>query len=654
MRAVLSFVASSLVAACVCAACAESTPPGGAMHAGESEEAPAPVTPRSASSSPPRSPKSIIGACAWGNLTCALENSGDVLCWGRIEGAGVATPRRVAQVPDAVSIDCGSSDVWIVRRTGDLAHVGFHGQSPSSTSPPEAELHDVVALRHLGPDGVCALRRDGHVTCWGWLDFSDKKPTVTIAALEGAAQLECSRSTCCAVLRDGAVRCFGNNDKYLGVDGATARPPPIALDPARSVTIADRYACAVSRDGARSCWGHPSTLPSFGGDAPASRLVRMDGDLCTLDGSGKLACEGRTLPTNLGEGIADVIDGYGHTCVLKQSGALGCWGSNEYGELGDGIPLVRSAPARIDGLDDVTELNVAHTNVCARKKDGTTWCWGDGLGQPTKLAVTGPSIPAQYAAGCTHQQGKVHCVQMNLGGNEWQPVTADPLGGPKDLQSAAIDRAPNLYLVDRAGGVSAWFSMNYNGMAARAQAMSAPSKVRGLVPTGLGACALLDGGRVACFEDERHEHDEKFLTKTPASRAFREIPSLAGVVQLAGGSSHACARTSDGRVLCWHLSGTRAPREVEGARGATDIASNDAETCAVVHDEMMCWTGGAAPVRVAGLPPIVRAGAGRESRCGLARDGHVWCSGTDTYGELGMGRQRRVADRVIEVAGVGR
>jgi hypothetical protein len=548
-------------------------------------------------------------------------------------------------VPDAASVDCGDRDLWIVRRTGDLSHVSFDG-----SSDPGPDLHDVVALRHVIHDGVCALRRDGHVTCWGWLDFSDKKPSITISGIDTAVALECSPLTCCAVLRDGGVRCFGRADKELGVDGALARTPPIAMGQARSVAIGRRSACAVDAAGVRSCWGDASHFPPVTG--ATSRLVRVDDELCSLDESGRLRCP-RPLPADLGEGIVDVIDGNRHTCVVRRDGTVGCWGSNEYGELGDGIPLVRPGPARVAGVDDVVELNVAHTNVCARTKNGMTWCWGEGDGRPTRRDVVGPMVPTQYAAGCTVRQGKVHCVQSNLFGTEWHVVISEPPGGPKDLRSAAIDRAPNIYMLDGAGAVSAWFSMNNNGMAERVLPMSAPSKVHGLTPTALGACALLDGGRVACFEDERHDNDEKFLTKAPASRVFRGVAGIAGAVQLAGGSAQACARTNDGRVLCWELRGVRPPREVEAARGAIDIASNEGEVCAVVQEGMLCWMLDGAPVRVAGLPPIVRVGTGRESRCALDRAGHVWCWGVDAYGELGAGRRRAVTDHVINVAGVG-
>lgn len=646
MRATRSSIVSSF-ALLLAAACGPSLPEAEAPHTTDfpSEDLPAP-----AQSAPLALRKSVVAACGWQSTTCALESGGDVFCWGRIEEPGVSTPRRVAQVPDAVGIDCGSSDLWIVRKSGELAHVGFRESSRSSQ--PDPSLHGVVALRHVGADGVCALLRDGHVTCFGWLDFSDKKPSVTIAGIDNAAQLECSRRNCCAVLRDGGLRCFGYSDKDLGIEGTTARTPPVAVGLARSVAMGDRYACAVGRDGVRMCWGRASYLPAFG-DASAARLVRVDGDLCTLDANGKLGCSERPLPSDLGEGITDVVDAGGHTCVVRKDSSVGCWGSNDYGELGDGIPLVRSAPARVAGVDDVAELNVAHTNVCARKKDGTTWCWGDGQGTPKKLDVSGTMISAQNAAGCTLRRGKVQCQQMNLGRTEWRAVSAELAGGPKELEGAAVDRAANVYLLDKQGSVSALFSTRDNGSAARVLPMSAPSKVHALVPTGPGACALTDGGRVACFFDDRHESDENFLTKAPASRVFREVPRITGAVQLAGGSSHACARTQDARVLCWNLEGSRPPREIEEARGASEIASNDTETCAVVRGEVVCWTPAAAARHVSGLPPVVHAGSGRESRCALDRDGHVWCWGTDTYGELGMGRQSRVDEHVVSVVGLG-
>ena len=37
-------------------------------------------------------------------------------------------------------------------------------------------------------------------------------------------------------------------------------------------------------------------------------------------------------------------------------------------------------PRQVEGLTDVVELSAGEFMVCARKRDGTVWCWGDNSG----------------------------------------------------------------------------------------------------------------------------------------------------------------------------------------------------------------------------------------------------------------------------------
>ena len=80
---------------------------------------------------------------------------------------------------------------------------------------------------------------------------------------------------------------------------------------------------------------------------------------------------------------ATVVVGANHTCAIKTKGALWCWGNNYNGQLGDGTLIDRSQPVQ----ESTKATNWAtftggiyHT--CARKTNGTLWCWGaNGYGQ---------------------------------------------------------------------------------------------------------------------------------------------------------------------------------------------------------------------------------------------------------------------------------
>jgi hypothetical protein len=86
-----------------------------------------------------------------------------------------------------------------------------------------------------------------------------------------------------------------------------------------------------------------------------------------------------------------------HACALFASGRVGCWGVNERGALGDGTTVEPASPLHavmVEGLDDVAEVAVGNDFSCARKADGTVWCWGDNeqgqLGNGTVLRSPRP------------------------------------------------------------------------------------------------------------------------------------------------------------------------------------------------------------------------------------------------------------------------
>lgn len=69
-----------------------------------------------------------------------------------------------------------------------------------------------------------------------------------------------------------------------------------------------------------------------------------------------------------------------HACALLESGRVACWGVNERGALGDGTTRAPASPLHavmVEGLDGVAEVAVGDNFTCARKTDGTVWCWGE-------------------------------------------------------------------------------------------------------------------------------------------------------------------------------------------------------------------------------------------------------------------------------------
>ena len=136
----------------------------------------------------------------------------------------------------------------------------------------------------------------------------------------------------CAVLADGTVRCWGNNEYgQLGTGarpGRSCRSTVLGIGSAVAVAAGGVHTCALLADGAVACWGFSGAI---GDGSFSSRLAPVP-----VDG--------------IDDGVA-LAAGSSHTCVLRAGGGIACWGSNEAGQLGDGTRPAGADPDR-GGRDD--------------------------------------------------------------------------------------------------------------------------------------------------------------------------------------------------------------------------------------------------------------------------------------------------------------
>jgi alpha-tubulin suppressor-like RCC1 family protein len=160
----------------------------------------------------------------------------------------------------------------------------------SSAYPPEfvrdAEsnrLDDVVALS-AGQNHACAVRGDASLVCWG--DPADGRlgagATAPVgrnhfvtAAVSGVKAVACGSAHSCALLADGAVRCWGaGTNGALGAGDMASKVVPTApLLPPGSVATAifsgpvAAGTCATLTTGQVYCWGFNSHGQLGTGDA---------------------------------------------------------------------------------------------------------------------------------------------------------------------------------------------------------------------------------------------------------------------------------------------------------------------------------------------------------------------------------------------------
>lgn len=265
-----------------------------------------------------------------------------------------------------------------------------------------------------------------------WLGASNVSTTWTRIPYAARALSDGSTAQhACLIRSDGAVACWGANDKGQVGDGTqTLRRSPTltTVMEADDVATGGAVSCAALADGAVACWGDngngqlgsgalgapESTTPvTVAGISDATRVAVGDAHVCAVRATGTVACWGRGLEGQLGGGTStssttpvdvldisdavDVVAGAKFTCALQGSGAVSCWGANDLLQLGNASTTAAeaSAPVAVDTASGVTSLAAGAGFACAVQGADAVLCWGDnasgqlGRGAPGTAAAVG-------------------------------------------------------------------------------------------------------------------------------------------------------------------------------------------------------------------------------------------------------------------------
>jgi alpha-tubulin suppressor-like RCC1 family protein len=347
--------------------------------------------------------------------TCALFHGGNVRCWGKGANgrlgtgaaANIGDDETPAAMPDVVLggravqiaagvnhtcalLDTGKVRCWGANSAGQLGygHTRDIGDDEPPASAGDVSLDEPVTQVVAGNELTCALLASGRVRCWGaspegetghGLDGrtigDDEIPTAFPALDLGArvTQLTSEHGKPCALLADGAVRCWG------AVIGSSAdRYTPAAEHPLvdfgvpvtrLGAGVGAGVTCAITRAGRVRCFGRGTHGElGYGRDIDKVGMTR-----------GKMPTPARLGDVTLAGRATQVVTGGEHTCSLLDTGRVRCWGSSRFGVLGkSGSDIVLAQDAvEVDVGGRVVDITAGAFHTCAVLDTGVARCWGD-------------------------------------------------------------------------------------------------------------------------------------------------------------------------------------------------------------------------------------------------------------------------------------
>ena len=333
-----------------------------------------------------------------GGFSCQVNEDGTIRCWGANNrgqlGNGLPTDARTV-VPVRVS---GITTAVAVAAGGNFA---------------------------------CALLVDGSVRCWGSnangeLGDGEGAPNIqravpyAVSGITNAVAISAGSFHACAVLAAGTARCWGlNGDGQLGIGSVSgARLTPVAvsgLSNTIAIAAGTFHTCALLANGAVRCWGSNTFgqlgIGTFGGRqvtpvavtgllTPATAIALGPSQSCALLANGTARCWGRNGGA-LGDGTtadrAEPTRVKGLTalvaidppCALEANSHAHCWGDNRDGQIGDGTKTNSLIPVRVGTnfklFVNAVAISASGSHTCALMADGSANCWGCEPGWPGRL-----------------------------------------------------------------------------------------------------------------------------------------------------------------------------------------------------------------------------------------------------------------------------
>ncbi len=287
---------------------------------------------------------------------------------------------------------------WGENEVGQLGN----GTTVNSDVPSAISGLGAVSAFAGGRRHSLALLSDGTVAAWGdndWGQLGDGTHTgpstchaafavgsgytvpcstkpVALSGLSGIVAIAAGAQHSLALLRDGTVMAWGDNEQGQLGEGTRSGPdhcyteteptqcstspvPVGGLSEVTAIAAGQNFSLALLRNGTVVAWGS-NNMGELG------------------NGNSSWADDVPTPVSGL-SGVTSIAAGGDTGLALLGNGTVMAWGANEFGQLGDGSLTQSDVPVAVSGLSGVSSIAVGGANSLALLDDGTVMAWGSNI-----------------------------------------------------------------------------------------------------------------------------------------------------------------------------------------------------------------------------------------------------------------------------------
>ncbi len=301
----------------------------------------------------------------WGNNTHGEIGNGTVAdAWKPVAVTGLSGVTSIAAgyTHTCAIVAGGAVQCWGENQVGQLGN----GTTTSARTPVSVTGVTNAVVLAGGAGHACAVLNDGTMRCWGYnsqgqLGSGDtvlvKSTAVAVNGVSNAVGVAAGYYHTCALLRTGAVKCWGLGGA-LGDGTNTSSLVPVTvsgLGDAKAIAAAGSVTCALLYDGTVKCWGYNG----YGGLGDGTRVNAL-----------------APVTVSALTGVSSISVEYAHSCAMLADGTARCWGANATGELGDGTTTDALVPVTVSTLVNGASIAASGAHSCALLNDSTATCWG--------------------------------------------------------------------------------------------------------------------------------------------------------------------------------------------------------------------------------------------------------------------------------------